>query len=559
MTTLLELLAGLALLVWGTHIVRSDILRVYGPQLRRVLSTGIAHRGRAFVAGAGVTSLVQSSNATAVIVCGFVGQGLVGLPPALAVMLGADVGSALMAGVLSFDAQWLSPLVIFGGVLVYLPRRETPAGRLGRAAIGLGLILHALQLVEAATQPMTQAAGARLLFSSLTGDVLLDVVIGAALAVLTYSSLAAVLLAASLASTGVITLEVGLCLVIGANLGSGVLVLIGASRLNAAARRVALGSTLFRFAGAMLVLPFIDPLQAWAGRLASDTAVALIGFHIVYNTVRCVAALTLVRPMARLCCALIPASAQDEGAAIQSRYLDRAAIETPSVALSSAAREVLRIGEIVENMLAHLLPVIRDNDLARAGQIRRLDDDVDRLYTEVKMFLARVSRTEMNEDEIRRWTDITALTINLEQAGDIIERLVSEVEHKKIAQQRNFSSAGLAEVCEMHGRLVSSLLLGLSVFLNSDLRSAQRLLAEKDAFRDLERQYARTHLTRLAGETLQSIETSSLHLDLISDMKRLHSLFCSTAYPVLDAAGMLRRSRIDTGLETNLQVSTTPS
>ncbi len=552
MVTLLKLLSALSLLVWGTHIVRSDILRVYGPQLRRVLGAGLTHRGRAFLAGAGVTGLVQSSNATAVIVCGFVAQGLVGLPPALAVMLGADVGSALMVGVLSFDAQWLSPLIVFCGVLVYLPRRETRAGRLGRAAIGLGLILLALQLIEEATLPVTHAAGTRVLFSSLTGDVLLDVVIGAVLAMLTYSSLAAVLLTATLASTGVITVKVGLCLVIGANLGSGVLVLLGASRQNAAARRVALGSTLFRLGGALLVLPFIDALEAGMGGLAGDAAAALIGFHIAYNTIRCVAALALVRPMSRLCVRLVPDSAHEAGAAIRPRYLDGAATETPSVALANAAREVLRIGEIVETMLASLLPVIRDDDLALAGRIRRLDDDVDRLYTEVKMFLARVSRTEMNEEEVRRWTDITALTINLEQAGDIIERLVSEVEQKKIAQQRAFSSAGLAEVCEMHARLVSSLRLGLSVFLNGDLQSAQRLLAEKDAFRDLERQYARTHLTRLAGETPQSIETSSLHLDLISDMKRLHSLFCATAYPVLDAAGMLRRSRV-------VQASPTPS
>jgi len=206
---------------------------------------------------------------------------------------------------------------------------------------------------------------------------------------------------------------------------------------------------------------------------------------------------------------------------------------------------VLRIGEIVENMLTALLPVIRDNDRVRVGTICQLDDDVDTLYTEVKMFLARTSLTTMSVEELRRWTEIITLAINLEQAGDIIERIVTAVENRKIAKQRSFSREGLAEVCEMHGRLVTSLRLGLSVFLNHDIASAQRLLAGKEAFRDLERAYARTHLTRLADETPQSIETSSLHLDLISDMKRLHSLFCSTAYPVLDAAGMLRQSRVD--------------
>jgi phosphate:Na+ symporter len=552
--TLLKLLAALALLVWATHIVRTDILRVYGPQLRRFLSTSATQRGYAFMAGVGVTSLVQSSNATAVIVCAFVAHGLVGLAPALAIMLGADVGTALMAGLLSFDLSWISPLVIFCGVVVYLSCRHTRTGRLGRAAIGLGLILLALELIGAATQPMTHAAGIKLLFASLTGDVLLDVVVGAVLAMLTYSSLAAVLLAATLASSTVITLKVGLCMVVGANLGSGVLALIGASRQNAAGRRVALGSMLFRLGGAVLVLPLMDRMPDWIGALGLDWRGGIVAFHVLYNSLRCGAALALVAPMARLCVWLVPDSERDNDTVVRPRYLDPTTIDTPALALANAAREVLRMGEIVENMLSSLLPVIRDNDLASATRIRKLDDDVDKLYTAVKMFLARVSREKMDDEQIRRWTDIIALTINLEQAGDIIERIVTDVEEKKIAKQRNFSNAGLAEVCEMHSRLVASLLLGMSVFLNKDLKSAQRLLAEKESFRDLERAYAQTHLVRLAGETPQSIETSSLHLDLISDMKRLHSLFCSTAYSVLDAAGMLRHSRIDTDKDGLLEV-----
>ena len=545
MVTLLRLLSALALLVWGTHIVRTDVLHVYGARLRRVLGTSISRRERAFAAGIVVTSLVQSSNATAVIVCAFVAQGLVGLAPALAIMLGADVGTALMAGLLSFDIAWLSPVVILCGVLVYLPRPNTDVGRTARAVIGLGLILLALELISEATRPLTQAAGTKVLFSSLTGDVLLDVVIGAAFAVFTYSSLATVLLAATLAGTGVITLKVGLCIVIGANLGSGLLVMIGASKQKAAGRRVALGSTLFRLGGAALVLPFVDALARWAGETRVDHGTTLIAFHILYNTVRSGTQLTLIEPMSRLCVRLVPTRPQDAPAVVRSRYLHPADIERPTVALANAAREVLRIGEIVENMLAALVSVIRDNDRLGVGTIRQLDDDVDTLYTEVKMFLARTSLSSMSVDELRRWTEIITLAINLEQAGDIIERIVTAVENRKIAKHRSFSDQGLAEVCEMHGRLVSSLRLGLSVFLNHDIASAQRLLAEKEAFRDLERAYARTHLTRLADATPQSIETSSLHLDLISDMKRLHSLFCSTAYPVLDAAGMLRASRVD--------------
>ncbi len=547
MTTLLNLLSALALLVWGTHIVRTDVLRVYGAQLRRILSTSIKRRSLAFLAGVGVTSLVQSSNATAVIVCSFVAQGLVSLTPALTIMLGADVGTALMTGVLSFDLSWISPLLIFGGVVVYLSRRHTSVGRIARAVIGLGLILLALEMITAATRPMIQGAGIKVLFSTLTGDIVLDALIGAIFAMLTYSSLAAVLLAATLATSGIISLKVALCLVIGANLGSGILALLTAASQNVAGRRVALGSMLFRLSGAIVVLPFINYLEVWIALLTKDLRFGVVAFHVLYNTVRCGLLLPLVDPMARLCTRLLPESQKDDDAAIVARHLDPAAIDTPSLALANASREVLRIGDLIEKMLLSLLPVIRDNDQLRAQQIRKLDDVVDKLYTAVKMYLARVSREELNAKEVRRWTDIVTLTINLEQAGDIIERIVKGIENKKIAPQRSFSDAGMTEVCEMHARLVASLQLGLSVFLDGDLKSAQKLLAEKEAFRDLERAYSKTHLIRLAGETQQSIETSSLHLDLISDMRRMHSLFCSTAYSVLDDAGMLRKSRMNIG------------
>jgi phosphate:Na+ symporter len=550
MITLLNLLSALALLVWGTHIVRTDILRVYGTQLRKFLSTSITRSNYAFLAGIGVTSLLQSSNATAVIVCSFVSQGLISLAPALTIMLGADVGTALMTGVLSFDLSWLSPLLIFMGVLVYLSKRHTQTGHLGRAVIGLGLILLSLQLIESITAPMTQTQGMQAIFSSLTGDILLDTLIGALFAMFTYSSLAAVLLSATLASSGIISMEVALCLVIGANLGSGVLALLSSARQNVEGRRVALGSMLFRLSGAIIVLPLINHLETGIAFITSDMRFGVVAFHVIYNTVRCGLLLPAVAPMAKLCVRLLPSQETADGG-IQPRHLDPAAIETPTLALANAAREVLRMGDIIENMLTHLLPAIRDNDSASAEKIRLLDDDVDILYNGIKMYLARVSREELNDTEVQQWTNIITLTINLEQAGDIIERIASGIESKNIAKQRSFSSAGLSEITEMHSRLLAGLRLGLSVFLNNDIKSAQQLLASKEAFRDLERTYSKTHLTRLAGESSQSIETSSLHLDMISDMKRVHSLFCSPAYEVLDAAGMLRQSRMDTDQATS--------
>jgi phosphate:Na+ symporter len=228
----------------------------------------------------------------------------------------------------------------------------------------------------------------------------------------------------------------------------------------------------------------------------------------------------------------------------QPRHLDPAAIPTPALALANAARETLRIGDTIERMLHGMHEAIRTNDIQKVEEVIKLDDDVDRLYTAVKLYLARISKEDLDDKESRRWTEIIQLTINLEHVGDIMERIMQELRDKKIALRLSFSEAGMREITELHERLVVNLRLGLSVFLNGDVESAQRLLVEKEKFRDLERKYHDSHLGRLAGQTVQSIETSSLHLDIISDMRRINSFFCSTAYPILEHAGKLRKSRL---------------
>ena len=533
MLKLLDLLSAVALLVWGTHIVRTGILRVYGSNLRKILSRSVEKRPLAFAAGIGVTALVQSSNATALLATSFVATGLMALAPALAIMLGADVGTALMARVLTLDLSWLSPLLIFFGVVFFLGRQKSRLGQLGRVFIGLGLIILALQLIVAAAEPMTQAKGVKVLFSSLTGDVMLDALTGALFAMISYSSLAAVLLTATLAASKVISLKVALCLVIGANLGSGILAMISASSQNAAGRRVALGSLLFKVAGCALVLPLVGPLAAWIDHWQFSTAELVIAFHVLYNTTRCLACLPLTGQMAAFCTRIMPDRHSPEDV-VRPRHLDPGALDTPSLALVNAVRETLRMGDIVEQMLNNLMQVIHSGDPLLGKEIRKQDDDVDALYTAIKLYLARMPREDLSEADSRRWAEIIELAINLEQAGDIIEHMLGAVQDKKTSRSRSFSDNGLEEITVLHGQLVANLRLSLSVFLNGDQEGARRLRRAKQRFRLQERRFAHSHVDRLRQQVVQSIETSSLHLDLISDMKRLNSLFCAIAYAVLD-------------------------
>ena len=543
MQILLNLLAGVALLVWGTHIVRSGILRVFGANLRRTLSAGVSNRFSAFLAGLAVTSLVQSSSATALIVTSFVSQNLIALALALAIMLGADVGTAIMSQVFSLDLSWLSPLLIIFGVLLFLSRRATRAGQIGRVMIGLGLIILALQLVMAATAPIAQAPGARALFGSLTGDATLDMLIGGLFTMLFWSSLAVVLLSATLAASGVVSVPVALCLVLGANLGSGLLSILVTSGTPGAGRRVALGNLFFKLCGCLvfaLALPWVLELIA---RFDPDPRRQVVHFHVIFNAALAVVFLFLTDRVARLVERWVPVP-KERVPQTEPRFLDEGSLDTPALALANAAREVLRIGDTLEQMLDGMVKLVRSNDGAMADELIRLDDDIDRLYTAVKLYLTQISREALEERDGRRWAEIMQLTINLEHVGDTLERILVDLRDKKVANRLSFSEAGVREIEELHQRLVANLRLGLSVFLNGDVASAKQLLAEKERFRDLERAYHDTHLDRLYGQTVESIETSSLHLDIISDMRRINSFFCSTAYPILEQAGQLRASRL---------------
>ena len=543
MQTLLNLLAAIALLVWGTHIVRSGVLRVYGTSLRQVLRRSVGNRGTSFVAGVGVTGLLQSSTATALLVSSFVSQGMITTSAALAVMLGADVGTALMVQFFSLNLAWLAPLLIVSGVVVYLSKKNERAGQIGKIVLGLGVIILALQMVTAATAPLTQAAGVRVLFAQLSGDLLLDVLIGALLVVISYSSLAVVLLVATLSATHVVPIEVALPIVLGANLGGGLLALLTTWKADAIGRRVPLGNFLFKAAGvaaAVMALPLVTPYLI---KLQDDPQQLVVQFHLLFNIVLAIAFIQFTGRFASLTERWLPAPRPTDAVG-QPKYLDPVALDTPALALGNAAREAIRLADTVHEVLTGLLTVLKTNDLSLVEALRRKDDEIDRIYSAIKRYLAQVSREALDANEARRWTEIIQFTINLEHIGDIVERLLLDIAQRKIQHKLSFSGAGMSEIGDLHARLTSNLQLAVAVFLNGDLKSAQQLIAEKVTFRELELSYADRHLHRLFENKQQSVETSSLHLDLLSDFKRINSLICSVSYPILESAGLLAKTRV---------------
>ncbi len=546
MQTLLSLMSGVALLIWGAHTTRHGMLDVFGARLRQVLAAGTASPWRGFLAGLGVTALIQSSSATALMTSAFVAQGLVALPAALPIVLGADVGTSLMARLLSINNAWLSPLLLLTGISLRLSGKETARGQVGQVVVGLGLITLALQLIRLYAAPLVHAGIIRDLFASLGSDALLAVVVGALVTLLAYSSLAVVLLTATLATSGVIAPDTALPLVLGANLGSGLIACVANSGSAAAARRVSLANLLFRIAGVVAFLPYLDEVQAWLTGMGSSTASIAVDFHIAFNLALAAVLIWFVRQTAALCMRWLPDATHDAQAG-GARYLSQGDLLHPTVALGNATREVVRIGDLLEQMLNGVQLAILGNDRTLSARYRALDDRIDALYSSVKLYLTGVDPHALGHDEAARWDRIMLMNINLEYAGDIVDRVLEDLEQRKLSRNYRFSDEGSAELRELCERLGANLRTSMSLFIAGEHRSDLLRRCAED-FDALAQRHTARHLARVAQRRSASVETSALHLDVLRELSQMNALLCAAPASPLAALRDLSGTE-DTGLK----------
>jgi phosphate:Na+ symporter len=541
---LLDLMGGVALLLWGLHMVHSGILRAFGPNLRQLLAKGLNNRFTALGAGFGLTALLQSSTATALITSSFAAEGLVSLVPALAIMLGANVGTTLIVQVLSFNIAEVAPVLFIVGLVAFRSGPRSRMKDLGRVAIGLGLMLLALHILLDTLAPAENAPGARVFMNAITGDPVLCIVIAALVTWAVHSSVASVLLIMSLAYAHFVTPYAALALVLGANLGSAINpVFEGARRDNPASYRLPLGNLANRLIGILLVAPFLRPLSEWLPSVQPDLAKATAAFHIAFNIGTAVLFIGLLDGLARLLKAFLPQRKQETDP-LRPRYLDETALETPSLALADAARETLHMGDHVEVMLRKVMRAMMTNDRTLVDEVSKTDNIVDSLDEAIKLYVTKLTRGSLDEREGKRAMEIVSFAINLEHIGDIIDKNLSELATKKIKRRLQFSLEGAEELSAFHKRIVDSLRIAFGVFMSGDGNEARKLLVEKAALRNAELAATERHLERLREGRPETIETTSLHLDVLRDLRRIHSHICSVAYPVLDASGELGAYRI---------------
>ena len=538
---MVNLFGAVALLLFGLSLVKDGVTRAFGARLRAGLAQGTNGAVRSFATGLVATLALQSSTATALMTASFVEKGLVRSRMAQIVLLGANVGTAMTAWIVATGIEWLSPLVILVGVVLHRASRSNARQGLGAALVGIGLMLLSLHLLGSATEPMRDSPALAAFLGMLDSAWPVALIISAGLAFASSSSLAVVMLVLSLSSAGILTVGLTVALVLGANLGGAIPPVMATLASAPSARRVTLGNLVIRAVGCLIALPLTSMSVEFLQSLPLPRQNLPVDVHLAFNLAVAILAWPFAGLLSQLMVRFIPDTETEESG---PRYLDENALHTPVMALSGATREVLRVGDLVEMMLMRAANAFENNDLSDIRDIAKFEKQVDQLQQEVKIFLSRLGRDGLSQEDGRRSIVIIDYAINLEHMGDIIEKGLCEEIVKKVDNGLKFSEEGYQELKSLFNLTIDNLRVAQSIFVSRNADLARQLIEVKVSVRHMEKRSAERHIERLRDGLVQSLQTSSLHLDMLRDLKRVNAHIASVAYPILEESGLLSESRL---------------
>lgn len=545
---LLHLAGAVALMLFATRMVKTGVERAYGDLLRRKLRSTMRNPLMAVLAGCGLSIALQSSTAVTLLVGSFAGAGIVsGMAGQLAVR-GAEIGSALVVKLLTFDLSLLVPLCLIAGTFMFMATERRDWRQIGRILVGIGLLILSLEMIGHASEPLRESRLMPVIIQYFSGDRVTAYLLAALVTWLFHSSIAAVLLLVTLAGRGFIPTELGIVLVLGVNLGSSVIAPLLTRGAEPGVRVVPIGNLLMRGMGSLVMLILFLTLKPSLGFLGTTVPDQIVNAHILFNVIILLAGLPLAslvyRASERIVALGAMPKAVDALQATELSALNESALSSPSQALANATREVVRVCETVEIMLKRIIELYEDGDAGKIKALAALDDRVDTKHAAIKLYLAKVTKNALTEPEALRCQELLGACVKLEQVGDIIVRNMLVHVRKKIERGLEFTPEGWAELCHFHSVVLANARLAFNVLVSRDAETARQLVAEKDRLRDLEKATNSSHFDRLRDGTAKSVETSSIHLDTIRDLKQINSLLASMAYPVLEEQGLLGGSRL---------------
>ena len=543
---ILNMAAAAALLIWAVRLVRTGFERAFGRHLRLWLRRSTANRLASATSGAAAAILMQSSTAVAVLMAGFVSTGAIGSLSGLAIMLGADFGSAIVALILNSRIAAITPLLMLSGVLIFLRSSDRRLRQIGRILIGLALIFMSLDLIRHASLPLTESPGAQAAMLYLAGDALSSFLIAALFAWLVHSSVAAVLLFATLAGQGLLPVEAALAMVLGANLGGSLIAFFLTMKAEATVRRVVWSNLLLRGGGAAIALFALSHVDLPIGWLGGNAGQQALHLHVLFNLALLLCCLPIVGPLMRAARRLVadPVSVTADGN--RRSALDPTVQNQPARAFGCAQRELVDMGNRIEVMMRDAIGLFDHHDDAVVQRLRAEMQNVARISLETRTYLSRVRSDDPDEDTGTRAFDLSGIAVNLEAGADMVARKMVDLAKRKDAEGVHFSPEGWRELCDFHDVVLRNVQQGISVLMSEDIGLARELVEQKQKVRELEQNLQRRHLKRLRKGMTETFETSAIHIDLLRALKMLNTSFAMIAYPLLQDKGELLESRLAT-------------
>ncbi|WP_298915327.1 Na/Pi cotransporter family protein [uncultured Roseobacter sp.] len=541
---LVQLMGATMLLLFAVRMVRTGIERAFGASFQRVVTQN-RNRASAALAGLTLAVILQSSAAVALLVAGFSSAGAISFGSGLAVVLGADLGSALLIQVFSFDLQWLVPVLLAVGGGLFIKSQQRKLKQAGRIVLGIAFILISLRFLRETMDPIRDSAFLPVIADYLATDFISAFVVGASLAFLMHSSVAVILMCVTLVSVGAIPVVAGVSLVLGANLGSALIPVWLTRGMVNAARRVPVANLALRGAGAFIVLCAVNKLDLLPYIGSMTSAQTLINAHILFNMLLLtllIFANRLEAPIARLL--PDPAPSLEEQSPFHRSTLDETVLDKPHLAIANLKREVLRMLQLVETMFASIMDAYTKYDPTQARAVLSEDAYVNAALDDVRRYSAALQGSALSKAENKRVRELAEYAIAIETAGDIVAKRLIPLAKEKAQKGIRFSESGAAEIQSMHEQVKANLQLASNLLVSDDLESARLLLEEKQEMARMERKSRKRHLKRLSEGVQISFDSSDIHLETVSSLRDFNSHVASAAYPLLYRGGQLLETRL---------------
>ncbi|MCZ2204082.1 Na/Pi cotransporter family protein [Bartonella sp. A05] len=546
---LLHLAGAISLLLWSTRMIRTGVERAYGNKLKSKFRHIISNPPFAAGFGLFMAVILQSSTAVTLLVSSFVNSGFVSGLTGLMAVRGGELGSALIVKILSYDLTSVVPLCLLIGTFTFMTTEKHDLRQIGRIIFGIGLLILSLQMTSAATEPLRNSVILPDIIHYLSTDSISAFLLAAALTYLLHSSIAGIILLINFANYDLIHAQLCVVMVLGVNFGSSFIAPLLTRHAPSGTRIIPLGNLLMRGAGSIFILIlflFFQPSITWLGK---DASAQVINAHIIFNILIFLAGIPLSKWVLKLTTKIVHMSAKKPQAdktfdLIDQTALDDSVLDRPTLALSNVMREVIHICDLVDIMLEKIMELYEKPDRNIINDLNQLNVILDKKHTAIKLYLAQLAGQKLSDEEALQTQELLSACIKLDQAGDIIIHNMLMLVKKKQKKDLQFTPDGWNDLLHFHAIVLANAHIAFNVLISRDTHTAHLLVQKKDQLRDLEKEMSLKHFKYLRKGDVKNMESSSLHLDTMRDLKQINSLLTSMVYPILEAQGLLKSSRL---------------